>query len=90
MAEYGLYGAMVRHSLPLPETIKKTAKDADPSDSCAPWLLGEFIYFALQTYDTLDAMVNHGRTHGGARDTNPSGSNFFFKFMQFLGKKLPK
>ena len=43
MAEYGLYGAMVRHSLPLPETIKKTAKDADPSDSCAPWLLGEFI-----------------------------------------------
>ena len=43
MAEYGLYGAMVRHSLPLPETIKKTAKDADPNDSCAPWLLGEFI-----------------------------------------------
>ncbi len=42
MAEYGLYGAMVRHSLPLPETIKKSAKDNDdPDESCAPWLLGE-------------------------------------------------
>ncbi|XP_037931897.1 type-2 histone deacetylase 1-like [Teleopsis dalmanni] len=37
MAEYGLYGAMVRHSLPLPETIIKSAKD---NDSVAPWLLG--------------------------------------------------
>ncbi|KFD71373.1 hypothetical protein M514_07143 [Trichuris suis] len=40
MAEYGLYGAMVRHSLPLPETILKTAKAEDPDNSCAPWLLG--------------------------------------------------
>ena len=39
MAEYGLYGAMVRHSLPLPETIVKSAKDGIDS-SCAPWLLG--------------------------------------------------
>ncbi|PAV90408.1 hypothetical protein WR25_17049 [Diploscapter pachys] len=39
MAEYGLYGAMVRHSLPLPETITKTA-EADPQNSAAPWLLG--------------------------------------------------
>ncbi|XP_067136566.1 visual system homeobox 2-like isoform X2 [Centruroides vittatus] len=38
MAEYGLYGAMVRHSLPLPETILKN-KDGN-STSCAPWLLG--------------------------------------------------
>ncbi|XP_017467015.1 PREDICTED: probable serine/threonine-protein kinase fhkB [Rhagoletis zephyria] len=37
MAEYGLYGAMVRHSLPLPETILKSAKD---DESVAPWLLG--------------------------------------------------
>ncbi|XP_050674099.1 visual system homeobox 2-like isoform X2 [Leptidea sinapis] len=36
MAEYGLYGAMVRHSLPLPETILKSAKD---NDNVAPWLL---------------------------------------------------
>jgi hypothetical protein len=39
MAEYGLYGAMVRHSLPLPDTIVKSAKDGIDS-SCAPWLLG--------------------------------------------------
>ncbi|XP_052768178.1 visual system homeobox 2-like [Mya arenaria] len=38
MAEYGLYGAMVRHSLPLPDTILKSAKDG-VMDSCAPWLL---------------------------------------------------
>lgn len=39
MAEYGLYGAMVRHSIPLPESILKSAKDGI-SDSYAPWLLG--------------------------------------------------
>ncbi|XP_073946476.1 uncharacterized protein isoform X2 [Choristoneura fumiferana] len=37
MAEYGLYGAMVRHSLPLPDTILKSAKE---NDQVAPWLLG--------------------------------------------------
>ncbi|CAI2348143.1 unnamed protein product [Caenorhabditis sp. 36 PRJEB53466] len=40
MAEYGLYGAMVRHSLPLPETITKSAETSDPQQSAAPWLLG--------------------------------------------------
>lgn len=40
MAEYGLYGAMVRHSLPLPETILKSAKE---NECVAPWLLGEFV-----------------------------------------------
>uniref|UniRef100_A0A3Q0R5N3 Visual system homeobox 2 n=1 Tax=Amphilophus citrinellus TaxID=61819 RepID=A0A3Q0R5N3_AMPCI len=39
MAEYGLYGAMVRHSIPLPESILKSAKDGS-TDSYAPWLLG--------------------------------------------------
>lgn len=39
MAEYGLYGAMVRHSLPLPETILKSAKE---NESVAPWLLGNY------------------------------------------------
>ncbi|TPP60958.1 putative uncharacterized protein, partial [Fasciola gigantica] len=39
MAEYGLYGAMVRHSLPLPKTILKTAIESN-DESCAPWLLG--------------------------------------------------
>lgn len=41
MAEYGLYGAMVRHSLPLPESILKNAREGDPG-SCAPWLLGVY------------------------------------------------
>ncbi|KPM08628.1 visual system homeobox 1-like protein [Sarcoptes scabiei] len=40
MAEYGLYGAMVRHSLPLPESILKSSRDSEESNSCAPWLLG--------------------------------------------------
>uniref|UniRef100_A0AC34QHU2 Uncharacterized protein n=1 Tax=Panagrolaimus sp. JU765 TaxID=591449 RepID=A0AC34QHU2_9BILA len=39
MAEYGLYGAMVRHSLPLPDTITKSESE-DPTESAAPWLLG--------------------------------------------------
>uniref|UniRef100_A0A3B4FM79 Visual system homeobox 2 n=1 Tax=Pundamilia nyererei TaxID=303518 RepID=A0A3B4FM79_9CICH len=39
MAEYGLYGAMVRHSIPLPESILKSAKEGS-TDSYAPWLLG--------------------------------------------------
>ena len=42
MAEYGLYGAMVRHSLPLPETIVKTAERGNVEQSCAPWLLGNY------------------------------------------------
>ena len=40
MAEYGLYGAMVRHSIPLPESILKSAKEG-VTESYAPWLLGE-------------------------------------------------
>jgi len=39
MAEYGLYGAMVRHSLPLPENIVKSAEEGI-EESNAPWLLG--------------------------------------------------
>lgn len=47
MAEYGLYGAMVRHSIPLPDSILKSAKDGI-MDSCAPWLLGMRLMFYLQ------------------------------------------
>lgn len=43
MAEYGLYGAMVRHSLPLPETITKAVGN-DDEGSAAPWLLGMLVY----------------------------------------------
>jgi len=48
MAEYGLYGAMVRHSLPLPETILKSAQNGIEG-SCAPWLLG-LVYPAHVVY----------------------------------------
>ena len=44
MAEYGLYGAMVRHALPLPESIVNSA-DKGIEKSSAPWLLGKFHYF---------------------------------------------
>lgn len=40
MAEYGLYGAMVRHAIPVPPAIMSSAQHGiDHSD--APWLLGE-------------------------------------------------
>ncbi|XP_018020921.1 visual system homeobox 2 isoform X2 [Hyalella azteca] len=38
MAEYGLYGAMVRHSLPLPDAIIKSVESGN--ECPAPWLLG--------------------------------------------------
>ncbi|KAL6039417.1 hypothetical protein STEG23_012991 [Scotinomys teguina] len=38
MAEYGLYGAMVRHCIPLPDSVLNSADS--PQGSCAPWLLG--------------------------------------------------
>ena len=41
MAEYGLYGAMVRHSLPLPKSILESAKDGEITNSAAPWLLSK-------------------------------------------------
>lgn len=40
MAEYGLYGAMVRHALPLPDSIVKSAEKGIEQSS-APWLLGK-------------------------------------------------
>ena len=32
MAEYGLYGAMVRHSLPLPDAILRSREENDEDD----------------------------------------------------------
>ena len=43
MAEYGLYGAMVRHSLPLPESIVDSAQKTNVLDSSAPWLLSKLL-----------------------------------------------
>lgn len=49
MAEYGLYGAMVRHSIPLPESILKSAKDGI-TDSYAPWLLGGLLHVSEESF----------------------------------------
>jgi len=51
MAEYGLYGAMVRHSLPLPETILRSAKE---NESVAPWLLGKEIFLIKSYINNFD------------------------------------
>ena len=51
MAEYGLYGAMVRHSLPLPDTI---IKSVEAGDECpAPWLLGEYFTYNKINYNGI-------------------------------------
>ncbi|BFZ12310.1 hypothetical protein BsWGS_15349 [Bradybaena similaris] len=42
MAEYGLYGAMVRHSLPLPETIVRCETQGFDPQSPTQWLLGMY------------------------------------------------
>ncbi|XP_032705325.1 visual system homeobox 1 [Lontra canadensis] len=39
MAEYGLYGAMVRHCIPLPDSVLNST-EGGLVGSCAPWLLG--------------------------------------------------
>ncbi|XP_067561257.1 visual system homeobox 1 isoform X1 [Pseudorca crassidens] len=39
MAEYGLYGAMVRHCIPLPDSVLGSA-EGGLLGSCVPWLLG--------------------------------------------------
>ncbi|GAA53876.1 visual system homeobox 1 [Clonorchis sinensis] len=56
MAEYGLYGAMVRHSLPLPKTILKAAVEND-GESCARWLLGPPVQ-PFQILVTLTTSLN--------------------------------
>uniref|UniRef100_A0A8C5DUC2 Visual system homeobox 2 n=1 Tax=Gouania willdenowi TaxID=441366 RepID=A0A8C5DUC2_GOUWI len=53
MAEYGLYGAMVRHSIPLPESILKSAKDGI-MDRCSI-LLHLYALFAV-CFELLDGL----------------------------------
>ncbi|XP_059376543.1 visual system homeobox 2 isoform X2 [Carassius carassius] len=65
MAEYGLYGAMVRHSIPLPESILKSAKDG-VMDSCAPWLLG----MHKKTLETV-AVQSNEKSDVTQKPTNP-------------------
>lgn len=61
MAEYGLYGAMVRHSLPLPETILKSAKE---NESVAPWLLGMEMKSKYPSISTLISLPDYSSFFG--------------------------
>ncbi|XP_048526280.1 visual system homeobox 2 isoform X2 [Dendroctonus ponderosae] len=73
MAEYGLYGAMVRHSLPLPETILKSAKE---NECVAPWLLGmhrKSIEAAEQLKDS-ETTSDHEDTTSMRTDTSDTSS----------------
>uniref|UniRef100_A0A672HZ32 Visual system homeobox 1 n=1 Tax=Salarias fasciatus TaxID=181472 RepID=A0A672HZ32_SALFA len=64
MAEYGLYGAMVRHSIPLPESILNSAKNG-MMGSCAPWLLGEpHAHQGARTHTLQPAQPSPPRTTG--------------------------
>ncbi|XP_055335458.1 visual system homeobox 2-like [Paramacrobiotus metropolitanus] len=87
MAEYGLYGAMVRHSLPLPETILKTAKEGTTNDNCAPWLLG----MHKKSLEAAEHFKNEDMTNG-SRDgcdtqlTSASSDDFDGSPINLAGK----
>ncbi|NP_001090191.1 visual system homeobox 1 [Xenopus laevis] len=73
MAEYGLYGAMVRHSIPLPESIINSAKNGLVG-SCAPWLLGmhKKSVDITSKVDADDLVTERSRGESQVRDfTNP-------------------
>ena len=57
MAEYGLYGAMVRHSIPLPESILKSAKEG-VTESYAPWLLGKLPQKCVTSYVDFTEVIS--------------------------------
>ncbi|XP_066154250.1 visual system homeobox 2-like isoform X2 [Euwallacea fornicatus] len=74
MAEYGLYGAMVRHSLPLPETILKSAKE---NECVAPWLLGmhrKSIEAAEQLKESDNTTSDHEDTTSMRTDTSDTSA----------------
>ncbi|CAO1396351.1 unnamed protein product [Diamesa hyperborea] len=74
MAEYGLYGAMVRHSLPLPDTILKSAKESSNGECVAPWLLGmhKKSLEAAETLKSSDEFSDREETKTEASDTSSS------------------
>ncbi|XP_053568595.1 visual system homeobox 1 [Bombina bombina] len=82
MAEYGLYGAMVRHSIPLPESIINSAKNGLVG-SCAPWLLGmhkksiditrtmdndDTVADTCRTDHNIDGLINKGESQKHTQD----------------------
>lgn len=82
MAEYGLYGAMVRHSIPLPESILNSAKNG-MMGSCAPWLLGEpharqCHTHAPHTHTHARAQLRHLRGQGSVSPDLPVHHNIQF------------
>ncbi|KAG8189954.1 hypothetical protein JTE90_009093 [Oedothorax gibbosus] len=74
MAEYGLYGAMVRHSLPLPESILKSAKEGDVA-SCAPWLLGMHRKSQEAAEKLKDSDLSSDEQQQSSRTTDQQGSS---------------
>ena len=81
MAEYGLYGAMVRHSLPLPDTIIKSAENGNDG-SCAPWLLGmhrKSMEAAehIRKQDESDQIVNSSSELSESENANINNVNNF-------------
>ena len=60
MAEYGLYGAMVRHSLDIPECIANSWKEGEQNKSC-PWLLG-------MTKKSKEASITFATSDSEAKD----------------------
>ncbi|KAG4071282.1 hypothetical protein HA402_003986 [Bradysia odoriphaga] len=82
MAEYGLYGAMVRHSLPLPDTILKSAKE---NETVAPWLLGmEAKSMHRKSLEAAEALKNDESGNSDREDTASKASD-----ISSSGKHLP-
>ncbi|XP_022707336.1 rho GTPase-activating protein gacZ-like [Varroa jacobsoni] len=79
MAEYGLYGAMVRHSLPLPESILKGAKEGEGANgtATAPWLLGMHRKSLEAAEKLKDGTVseNSSTSHEINERSNPSATS---------------
>ncbi|XP_054169327.1 ALX homeobox protein 1-like [Oppia nitens] len=69
MAEYGLYGAMVRHSLPLPDSILKSSHEGEVPGSCAPWLLGMHRK-SLEAADKLKDCDSDGESRDHSEHSN--------------------
>ena len=72
MAEYGLYGAMVRHSLPLPDSILKSAKEGEV-DSCAPWLISKYNWSIVLILISRDLIFSR-LARCGSRTVEPNGA----------------
>ncbi|XP_052127948.1 visual system homeobox 2-like isoform X3 [Frankliniella occidentalis] len=70
MAEYGLYGAMVRHSLPLPDTILKSAKE---NECVAPWLLAGMHRKSLEAAEHLKDDSDREGEKEGDKDADKDG-----------------